>query len=156
MILGLVSDTHGKLHPRAAAVLREAGVELILHAGDVGEGDALEQLGAIAPVQAVRGNVDTRGESARLPEEVALEVEGIRVYMTHIGGKPRLWLPRLPQPRPVVAICGHSHVALVERLEGVLFVNPGSAGTKPRFGGGLSLALLRVSGGHVEAEIVTL
>ncbi len=156
MIIGVVSDTHGTLHPRLLPILREAGVELILHAGDVGAYEVIGKLSGVAAVLAVRGNVDGNGRAAELPEDLSATWEGVDIYMTHIGGKPRVWLPRLPNPKPRVAICGHSHIALLEEVDGVLFLNPGSAGTRPRFGGTLSVALLTLSDGEASAEIVEL
>jgi putative phosphoesterase len=154
--IGIVSDTHGTLHPRVLDVLREAGVERILHAGDVGDYSVLSALSPVAPVLAVRGNVDRSGPVAGLPLEVRLEIAGVDVYMTHIGAVPHVWLPRLPVPRPAVAICGHSHKALIERASGVLFVNPGAAGTGRRFGRPQTLAILRVRYGRAEADIIEL
>lgn len=156
MLIGVLSDTHGTLHPRLLSVFREAGVERILHAGDVGKESVLAELQALAPTLAVKGNIDTRGGVAQLPEEVRFEVGGVDIYMTHIGGKPGHWLPRLPVPAPTVAICGHSHIPLLQSLGGVLFLNPGAAGTRPRFGRGLTAALLSLEEGKAKAEIVTL
>lgn len=156
MMLGVLSDTHGTLHTRLLQVFREAEVECILHAGDVGDAQVLDQLQAVAPTLAVRGNVDITGAMAQLPQEVRVTMKGVDIYMTHVGGKPEVWLPCLPVPRPAVAICGHSHIALLQELDGVLFLNPGAAGTRPRFGGTLSAALLRVEAGEAKAEIVTL
>lgn len=127
-----------------------------MHAGDVGNARVLAELQEVAPTLAVKGNIDTRGATAQLPEEVCSTVEGVDVYMTHIGGKPEQWLPRLPVPRPSVAICGHSHIALLQERHGVLFLNPGAAGTRPRFGRGLTAALLHIEAGHAKAEILTL
>ena len=76
--------------------------------------------------------------------------------IAHVGGVPRAWLPRLPAPRPDVAICGHSHVPLVERVGGVLFVNPGAAGANRRFGRPQTLAILRVRDGEVEPDLIEL
>jgi putative phosphoesterase len=137
-------------------VFKQAGVERILHAGDVGNARVLAELQEVAPTLAVKGNIDTRGATAQLPEEVCSTVEGVDVYMTHIGGKPEQWLPRLPVPRPSVAICGHSHIALLQEHGGVLFLNPGAAGTRPRFGRGLTAALLHIEAGQARAEILTL
>lgn len=156
MLLGVLSDTHGTLHPRLLTVFREAGVERILHAGDVGKENVLAELQAMAPTLAVKGNIDTRGGVAQLPEEIRFEAQEIDVYMTHIGGKPEYWLPRLPVPSPAVAICGHSHIPLLQSLGGVLFLNPGAAGTRPRFGRALTAALLSLEGGKAKAEIITL
>ena len=154
MIIAVMSDTHGTVHPRLLLLFREAQVELILHAGDVGEPEVLETLASIAQVVAVRGNVDDEGELASLPEEVRNTYEGVDIYMTHIGSRPETWMRALPDPKPQVAICGHSHVALLEELGGVLFLNPGAAGTRPRFGGTLSAALLTIESGKAVAEII--
>jgi uncharacterized protein len=154
--VGVLSDTHGTLHPRVVSLFREAQVRTILHAGDVGELSVLNALQEVAPVTAVRGNVDRSGYVATLPVEVHQEIDGVRVYMTHIGGKPHVWLPRLPLPGPGVAICGHSHIALLESAGGVLFLNPGAAGTKPRFNRPLTAALLTLDNGSAQAEIVEL
>jgi putative phosphoesterase len=156
MIVGVLSDTHGSLHAAVIPLFRAANVELILHAGDVGKRRVLQELEEIAPVVAVRGNIDTNGEVARLPLEARLVKEGTDIYMTHIGGKPLMWLSSLPDPKPDVAICGHSHMALLERASGVLFLNPGAAGTQPRFGQPLSAAILTLADGSASAEIVTL
>ena len=156
MILGVISDTHGSLHPRAVEVFREAQVDRILHAGDVGGFGIIGTLSGVAAVTAVRGNIDTVGQAVRLPDEVRLSLEGVEVYMTHIGRKPALWLPTLPEPRPDVVICGHSHIPLLEEMGGVLFLNPGAGGTQARFGQAQTVALLKVEAGDAEAEIVTL
>jgi predicted phosphodiesterase len=97
-----------------------------------------------------------RDDVAGLPEEVRFTAEGVEFYMTHIGGKPVDWLPLVPEPRPAVAICGHSHIPLLQELGGVLFLNPGAAGTRPRFGRELTAALLHVEAGKARAEIITL
>lgn len=152
--IGVVSDTHGRFDP----TLREhfSGVEHILHAGDVGREDVLTQLASIAPLTAVCGNVDWGGPlDRRVSRTVQLELAGVTIYMTHIGDAPERLLPHLPSPRPRVFIYGHSHKALVRELEGVLFLNPGSAGA-PRFGLRPSCALLRIEGGRAQAEIVWL
>ncbi len=156
MLIGVLSDTHSILHPRVPSIFRDAGVECILHAGDVGSASILAELEAVAPVSAVCGNIDTYGETARLPMQFRFSIEGVCIYMTHIGGRPKDWLPGLPDPKPDVAICGHSHIPLLETLGGVLFLNPGAAGTRPRFGKPLSAALLRVHNGVAEAELISL
>ena len=154
MRIGVISDTHGYLDPRALAALR--CVAHILHAGDIGAPAIVDALEAIAPVTAVYGNVDAGTALARrFPGRQLLALEGVRVYMTHVGGKPSELARALPEPRPDVYIFGHSHVALLETYGGVLFLNPGAAG-RPRFGGGLSVALLDVEGGQATARIVPL
>src|SRR5215216_3990681 len=103
MIIGVLSDTHGALHGRVVPLFRDAGVELILHAGDVGAYSVIEKLSVVAAVRAVCGNVDVSGNVALLPGELRLDIEGVSIYMTHIGGKPGAWYPSLPAPKPDVA-----------------------------------------------------
>lgn len=157
MRIGVIADTHGALAPGALGAL--AGCALILHAGDIGGGGIIEQLGAVAPVLAVHGNSDAGTALARQhPATRRLEHEGVRIQLTHIGGRPADLIGALPAAaaqRPHVVIFGHSHVALCERLDGVLFLNPGAAG-RPRFGGGLSVAILDVAQGQAEATIIPL
>ncbi|AEN72219.1 phosphodiesterase, MJ0936 family [Rhodothermus marinus SG0.5JP17-172] len=133
MILGILSDTHGFFHPALPEAF--AGVDLILHAGDVGTPEVLERLEALAPVHAVYGNIDGPELRRRLPAELWLTLDGLRIWMTHIGGRPGRWAPgiaaRLRQERPDVFICGHSHILRIERvpsLDGMLYLNPGAAG----------------------------
>lgn len=140
-IVGVVSDTHGLLRPEALDALR--GVDRILHAGDIGGGRILERLRQIAPVAAVRGNVDPPGE----PERLDVEVEDCAVHVVHV--RPAR------TPRADVVIFGHSHRALVETVRGVLYLNPGSAGPR-RFRLPLTVARLYVDGGSARAEIVPL
>ena len=154
MRIGVLSDTHGYLDPRAIAALR--GVAMILHAGDIGTAEIVDQLEQIAPMSAVYGNVDAGSPLARrYPATLRLELDGARIHMTHVGGRPGDLVRSLPQPRPDVYIFGHTHIALLETVEGVLFLNPGAAG-RPRFGGGLSVALLDIASGGVTARIVPL
>jgi putative phosphoesterase len=156
MILGVISDTHSTLHPRVVEVFRGANVERILHAGDVGDFEVISALGSIAVVIAVRGNIDKIGPVANLPGEVRMLQEGVDIYLTHIGGRPGVWLPRLKDPKPRIAICGHSHVPLLEEMGGVLFLNPGAGGTQARFGRAQTVALLHLAAGEAKAEIITL
>jgi putative phosphoesterase len=153
----VIADTHGHLAPGALAAL--GGVELILHAGDIGDAEIIAQLEQIAPVLAVHGNSDAGSALARQhPPLRWLEREGVRMYLTHIGGRPAdlaRALPTASELRPQVSIFGHSHVALLERVDGVLFLNPGAAG-RPRFGGGLSVAILTIVAGQAEATIIPL
>lgn len=152
--IGVVADTHGRFDPR----LREhfEGVEQILHAGDVGNEQVLAQLASIAPLTVVTGNVDWGGPLDRKhPRTALLEIAGVPIYMTHIGDAPERLAQHLPSPRPRVYIFGHSHVALLSELDGVLFLNPGSAGA-PRFGRPPSCALLTLENGRAGAELVWL
>jgi putative phosphoesterase len=154
MRIGVISDTHGYLDPRAAAALR--GVARILHAGDIGSPAIVDALEAIAPLDAVHGNVDAGTPLARrFPARQQIRIEDVLIHLTHIGGRPAALAQALPQPKPDVYIFGHSHAALLETRDGVLFLNPGAAG-RPRFGGGLSIALLDVVAGRAEAQIVRL
>jgi putative phosphoesterase len=153
MHIGVISDTHGVLPQRALELLQ--GVEQIIHAGDIGGPEIMTRLEAVAPVQAVAGNMDGGGPLARLlPEVLSLVINDCRIYVRHEGWKPAQWSRRLPEPRPDVAICGHSHQSLLEEYEGVLYLNPGTAG-RPRFGHGLSLAILTIKEGRPQAEIVS-
>lgn len=132
-VIGILSDTHGWLHPNLAHELQ--GVDLILHAGDVGSIEQIDELAAIAPVRAVWGNVDGWDLRHPYPEHDRFEVAGVRFWMTHIAGKPGRWQrgmgQALAQDTPDVFVCGHSHILQIERvpsLGGMLFVNPGAAG----------------------------
>jgi len=157
MRVGVISDTHGHFASDALAAL--AGVELILHAGDIGGRPIVDALEAIAPLVAVHGNTDVGTPMGRdYPAAQRLEREGVRIFMTHIGGRPAdllRALPADPGQRPHVYIFGHTHVALCESHGGVLFLNPGAAG-RPRFGGGVSLAILQLAAGQASAAIVPL
>lgn len=154
MIIGVISDTHGRFHP--AIPQHFAGVDRILHGGDIGSDRIVPWLESIAPVLAVTGNVDWGGPLDRtIPRFQRLEVDGCAIYLTHIGGKPGELRGRLPDPKPDVYICGHSHVALIERDDDVLFLNPGSAGPA-RFGRKPLLALLRIENGDAKAELIWL
>lgn len=154
MKIGVISDTHGRFHP--AIRQHFSGVEHILHAGDIGNATIADQLATIASLTAVTGNVDWGGPLDRqYPRMQRLSLAGCTIYMTHIGGKPRDLLRTLPNPKPQVYIFGHSHVALLEQFDDVLFLNPGSAGPA-RFGRQPSLALLTIENGMPAAEIIWL
>lgn len=129
--LGVVSDTHGWLDPELLEIFDEYGVEAVVHAGDVGDPEILDDLGAFGPVHAVRGNIDG-GELRRLPEEELVEFGGLRVAIRHIAGNPRR--PKRPalelidRESPDVLVVGHSHIPAVDRVDGTLWINPGAAG----------------------------
>ncbi|MEQ9569820.1 MAG: metallophosphoesterase family protein [Longimicrobiales bacterium] len=147
--MGVVSDTHGLLRPEVPPLLE--GCDLVVHAGDVGDPAILHALRRIAPVRAVRGNVDG-GVLADLPHTEAVEVAGHLLYVVHIPED----LDVDPGAAGVsVVIHGHTHRPRSERVDGVLFLNPGSAGPR-RFSLPVSLALLRLGPGSVEAEVVEL
>lgn len=148
-IIGVISDTHGLLRPEAVAALR--GVNRIIHAGDIGKPEILKELSGIAPVTAVRGNNDKGGWADGLRDRELVEIEGVRIYVLHDVKE----LEIASQPAGVrVVIAGHSHKPLVEHRNGVLHVNPGSAGPR-RFKLPVTIALLKIDGG-VAPEIVNL
>jgi uncharacterized protein len=150
MLIGVISDTHGLLRPEARVALAEC--EHILHSGDVGNLAILDALREIAPVTAIRGNVDTSGASSELPETEMVSLGGVVFYLVHSVH----WLDLDPVTAGVqVVVSGHSHKPLVERQDGVMYLNPGSAGPR-RFQLPVSVALITVSDGKVEARIVEL
>lgn len=148
--IGIISDTHGLLRPEAVAALQ--GCDVILHAGDIGKPHILDELHRIAPVTAVRGNVDTGPWAATLPERVRVEAGGLRILMLH--DLKQLDRGALASGTDVV-ISGHSHVPRVEERQGVLFVNPGSAGPR-RFRLPVSLAFIEKRGGKPVVALVDL
>jgi uncharacterized protein len=149
VLIGVISDTHGLLREEALVAL--AGTEHILHAGDVGEAGILEKLGTIAPVTAIRGNVDTEGELAKLPATEMVELGGVVFYMVHSVH----WMDIKPSAAGVgVVVSGHSHKPGVEKRDGIVYLNPGSAGPR-RFNLPVTVALVAV-GAEVEARIVEL
>lgn len=150
MLLGVISDTHGLLRPEALTAL--AGVEHILHAGDVGDPRILDALQKIAPVTAIRGNVDCWGDCADLPPTDAVELGGRLFYLVHSVTDLDI--------NPVVAgvaavVSGHSHKPSMHSREGVMFLNPGSAGPR-RFNLPVTVALVTLSEEKLEARIVDL
>lgn len=150
MLIGAISDTHGLLRPEARVALAEC--EHILHAGDVGEPGILDALNEIAPVTAIRGNVDVSGACAKLPETEMVELGDIVFYLVHSVN----WLDLNPAEAGVqVVVSGHSHRPSVDRKNGVLYLNPGSAGPR-RFQLPISVALVTISGSEVKARIVEL
>ena len=145
--VGLISDTHGLLRPEALAFLR--GSDFIIHAGDIGDPAILEALRAIAPVTAVRGNNDKGAWAKALPETNVLKVGSVRIHVIHDLGEMEVD-PVAAGFRAVVS--GHSHRPKVEERDGVLYVNPGSAGRR-RFTLPVSAAELRIRRGHLEARL---
>ena len=150
MRVGVISDTHGLLRPEALRAL--AGVDHILHAGDVGNASILDSLRSIAPLTAIRGNIDREGVCRLLPAAEAIELNGCFVYMVHALEDLDI-SPRSAGVR--VVVYGHSHKPLVMKRQDVLYLNPGSAGPR-RFSLPISVALLRVEGSEVRAEIIEL
>ncbi len=151
MKIGVVSDTHGLFRPEVASAL--AGVERILHLGDVGKASVLEELAKIAPVTAVRGNVDREGSCGELPETDVVLLGGRYIYMLHDLGTLHLD----PAAGKFAAVLfGHSHVPNFYTRKGVLYFNPGSCGPR-RFRLPVAVGLLTVSKkGTLEAKIVLL
>jgi putative phosphoesterase len=149
MRIGVISDTHGLLRPEALDQLR--GSEYIVHAGDVGDAKILDALRAIAPLTAVRGNVDVDGPESLLPKSAILKAGDLAIYVHH-GNDYRI---AKPPPGTDVVISGHTHEARVEEADGVLHLNPGSAGPR-RFHLPVTVAILTVDGGRASARIVPL
>jgi len=148
--VGVISDTHGLLRWEAVAALR--GVDRIVHAGDIGGPDVLDGLAGIAPVVAVRGNNDRGAWAGALPETEAVEVGGAWLYVLH----DRKALDLDPRAAGFAAvIAGHSHQPLSERRDGVLHVNPGSAGPR-RFRLPVAVGRLTIESGKIRARVVEL
>ncbi len=146
--VGVISDTHGLARPEAIAAL--AGCELIIHAGDVGRPEVLDELRATAPVVAIRGNNDRGAWAESLPETEVVEFGGVFLYVLHDLAELDL--------DPVAAgfeavIAGHSHRPSVNQKDGVLYLNPGSAGPR-RFRLPVALARLHIREGRLSSELV--
>lgn len=149
-LIGLISDTHGLLRPQAVAAL--SGVELIVHAGDMGSPDVIAALQQIAPVFAVRGNVDGGPWADRFPPTQVVEVAGKHLYVLHDLNQ----LDLDPVAADVqVVVSGHTHQPSVTVRRGVLYVNPGSCGPR-RFRLPVTVAHLRLGAGEPSAEIIEL
>lgn len=150
LTIGVISDTHGLLRPEAVEAL--AGVDHILHAGDVGDPGILDRMRQIAPLTAIRGNVDVSGVCAELPATEAVELGGRLFYLVHSVFD----LDINPSAAGVaVVVCGHSHRPEISERSGVVYLNPGSAGPR-RFSLPVTLAKVSVAGGQVQTRIVEL
>jgi putative phosphoesterase len=146
----VISDTHGLLRPEALEVLR--GTDLIIHAGDVGSPDVLVMLGRLAKVAAVCGNTDREPWTVHLPATQVVEVDGQVLYVLHDLGQ----LDLDPAAAGFQAVIfGHSHRPAVNRSNGVLYLNPGSAGPR-RFELPVTVAKLQLTRGTLEAQIIHL
>lgn len=148
--VGLISDTHGLLRPEATAFLR--GSDFIVHAGDIVDPTILDALAVMAPVTAVRGNNDKGAWATKLPETEVLEVGGVMIYVLHDIAALDVD-PAAAGFRAVVF--GHSHRPSVEERDGVLYINPGSAGPR-RFRLPIGVGELRVAGDSLDAKLVEL
>jgi len=145
--VGLISDTHGLMRPEALAALE--GVSHIVHAGDIGTPEVLAQLGAIAPVTAIRGNNDKGTWARGIAEHEVVEIGGKSIYVLH--DLKELDLDPVASGFAVV-VTGHSHKPLITTRDDVLYVNPGSAGPR-RFTLPISVAMLEIAGDAIHAEI---
>jgi putative phosphoesterase len=148
--VGVISDTHGHMRPEIVRVFK--GADLIVHAGDIGRGDILEALQEIAPVVAVRGNMDDVSWAFALPLNGFVEIDNVLLYVLHDISR----LDFEPSAAGVKAVInGHSHRPSIERHKGVLYLNPGSAGPR-RFKLPISVALLSVRGDSLDARLMDL
>jgi len=148
--IGLISDTHGLLRPEAVAAL--IGSDFIIHAGDIGSPEVLEGLARVAPVTAIRGNVDRGDWASEIPLTEVLEAGGMYLYVVHDIAELDL--------DPVAAgfqavVSGHSHQPAAREKDGVLYINPGSAGPR-RFSLPVAVARLTIAGGRIAPELIAL
>ncbi len=151
--IGILSDTHGFLHPRFAEKLRET--DLILHAGDIGKMSVLEEISKIKPLKAVYGNIDPQDIRDKCSEYIITDVDGIKILMIHIGGYPGKYSTRarklIREIKPGLFISGHSHILKVmpDRKNNLLHINPGACG---RFGFQVknTLVLLNIHRGNIK------
>lgn len=135
MKIGLISDTHGYLDPKVFKYFEDC--DEIWHAGDIGTLEVAEKLEQFKPMKAVWGNIDGKEIRIRYPEHQHFNCEGLKVWMTHIGGKPPRYskgiIPVLKTEQPDIFICGHSHILRVmtdEKHNRLLYLNPGAAGVQ--------------------------
>ena len=150
IVIGVISDTHGLLRPEAFAALR--GSNYIIHAGDIGDPDILSKLAEIAPVIAIRGNVDHDTWTRKIPETNVLEVGGLSIYILH----NLAMLDLKPEASGFsTVIYGHTHVPKQELKNKVLYFNPGAAGPK-RFKLPVSVGKLIIENGNIQATTITL
>ena len=148
--IGVISDTHGHVPSGIASAFKD--VDLIIHAGDIGEDTVLDKLSKIAPVAAVRGNMDYGKWTAPLPDAETIEIGPIILYVLHIinhlDGDPA-------KTGYKAVISGHTHRADVHEKNGIMFINPGSA-SYPKFGHPASVALIQVNGNDLSVELIRL
>jgi putative phosphoesterase len=148
LIIGVISDTHGLLRAEAVELLR--GSEHIIHAGDIGSPEIVPALEKIAPVTAIRGNVDTQSWARSFPETEVVELDGLHIYILHDVNA----LDLNPKAAGFAAvISGHSHQPKQEMKDGVLYFNPGSAGPR-RFKLPITVGRLAIAGGNLNGEVL--
>ena len=149
-IIGVISDTHGLVRPEAMLALK--GVALIIHGGDIGKLEVLHSLSSIAPVCAIRGNNDRDSWAKKLPDMLKLQINGVRLQVIHDVNE----LESDPSAAGIHAvISGHSHKPSVIERDGVLFINPGSAGPR-RFKLPVTVARLHIHRGSLSSEVLEL
>ena len=150
MRIGVISDTHGLVRPEALSALHDS--ELLLHAGDIGTPEVLKSLESITSVVAIRGNIDRGAWASHLPDETVVEVKGTRLYLIHnvndFEHDPR-------RDAYDIVVSGHSHKPSIRKRDGVLFLNPGSAGPR-RFKLPVAIAKIRIDGTNVRSEVIEL
>ena len=153
--IGLISDTHNRLNPKVFDVF--AGVDLILHAGDIGGEQILTELNAIAPVKAVFGNTDSYPLVQRLKRVAFHEAAGFTICLTHIVFSAKTFSYELfkMNREAQIVVYGHTHKASQERFKGMYFINPGSA-SMPRYGKNPSVAILSFPDGQPDIEFIYL
>ena len=149
-LIGVVSDTHGYVADSALRAF--AGADLIIHAGDIGEADVLHRLKKIAPLVAVRGNMDFGNWAYPLPQEETLQIGQVLIRVIHDVQRMQAQTKRASIN---AIVFGHSHRRLARETDGVLYLNPGSA-SYPKYGDSASVALLRLNGKKLEAEFINL
>ncbi|MCU1311605.1 MAG: phosphodiesterase, family [Candidatus Angelobacter sp.] len=150
MVVGIISDTHGMLRPEALHALR--GSDYIIHAGDVGDPQILAELSRIAPLTAIRGNIDRDAWADRLHETEVLEIAGQSFYILH----DRNQLDLNPEAAGFASvISGHSHKPNIEVMKDVLYFNPGSAGPR-RFRLPITVGRITIDGDRLQPEIINL
>jgi putative phosphoesterase len=148
--VGLISDTHGLVRPQALEALQ--GCNYLIHGGDIGNPEILETLKAIAPLTAVRGNNDTDDAWASdVPYEAVLRIGEVAIYTTHILAD----VPKALPDEVRVVVTGHSHRPVQQVRDGVLFINPGSAGPR-RFKLPITVGMLHINGADVRGELIEL
>jgi putative phosphoesterase len=149
-LVGVISDTHGRLPPTVLAAFRD--VDLIIHAGDVGKAEILESLDKVAPTIAVRGNMDMGGWAGSLAGQEVIKISKATLCVLHDVGRLEL-SPDYSTYDAVIS--GHTHRPTVIKQNGILYLNPGSA-VQPRYGYPPSVALLRIQGNSIEARLIEL